>query len=61
MACSCNSKRSSAPQIWTAALPDGRSKSYSTEVAARAEVARVPGAYLIPPGGTVQPEVVASA
>lgn len=60
MACACGKKSSNTPLIWTVVLGDGRSKSYSTEVAARAEVARVAGSYLIPPGGAIQAEVVSS-
>lgn len=53
MACACKSGSKTAPQNWTVTLPGGRQKSYSSEIAARAEVKRVAGAVLTPPPGVV--------
>ena len=55
MACACKSGSKTEAQAYTVALPGGRKKSYRTEIAARAEVQRVPGAYLL--GDTTKPAI----
>jgi hypothetical protein len=49
MACACSSRRGKTLGPYIVALPGGQRKSYSSEVAARAKVNSVEGAYLIPP------------
>lgn len=49
MACSCQKKSKFAKAVWVVSLPGGKQKSYSSEVAARAEAARHPGAYVAGP------------
>ncbi len=54
MACACKSGPKAGPTTYTVVLPGGKSKSYSSEVAAAAEVQRVPGAYMAPrPAGAI--------
>ena len=48
MACACSSGKKKAATTYVVVLPDGRKKSYLSEVAALAEVKRVSGAYLEP-------------
>lgn len=51
MACSCRSGAKAGPTTYTVVLPGGKTKAYSSAVAAEAEVKRVPGAYLAPKSG----------
>lgn len=46
MGCACKGGAKTDAQAFVVVLPGGRSKSYRTEIAAQAEVKRVPGAYL---------------
>lgn len=46
MACACQKGKKSTPTVYKVVLPDGRTKSYATEVGAQAELKRTPGAYL---------------
>jgi hypothetical protein len=49
MACACNSGKKSGPVTYTVVLPGGKTKVYSSEVAAAAEVSRVTGSYMQAP------------
>lgn len=49
MACACQRGRKTENQPYVVRLPGGRTKSYSSEVAAKAEVKRTAGAYIVPP------------
>lgn len=49
MACACKSGSKSGPLTYTVVEPGGKTKVYSSQIAAEAEVKRVDGAYLINP------------
>lgn len=51
MACACKSTRNGTPQPWVVTMPGGQQKSFMSEITARAEVKRNPGATLTPPAG----------
>jgi len=49
MACACSSRKGQTLGPFVVVLPGGQKKSYSSETAARAKVAQIEGAYLVPP------------
>ena len=53
MTCGCSSQKKTQPRPWVLDLPDGRQKSYYSEIAARNEHQRVPGSVLTPPSTVV--------
>jgi len=44
--CSCRNGSKTAPASYVVVLPGGKTKSYSSQITAEAEVKRTPGAYL---------------
>ncbi|QNJ55522.1 hypothetical protein SEA_PHINKY_30 [Microbacterium phage Phinky] len=45
--CGCGAKRGSQNPLFTVKLPNGETKTYSSEVAANAKVQMTPGAKLV--------------
>lgn len=43
MPCACGAKKKSGQEVWTVRLPNGTTKSYSSEIEAKAEAQRTGG------------------
>lgn len=49
--CGCTARKTGQAPLYTVKMPDGSIRAYSSPTAAKAKVANVAGAILIPPPG----------